>query len=739
MADTIHGTIHRITFYNPDNGYSVIKIIPDEDHPATNHDGLLAVVGIMPELSEGETIACTGQWVENPVYGLQFKADAVTPIAPRGEKGIISYIADTVYGIGEATARKIYDHFGEDTLTILDADPHRIHEAPIKSNLADNLVEAWQSNRAERHIMVQLQEFGISGRLARRIYKSYGATTLTILQSDPYQMSYDIDGIGFKKADDIAIRMGTPTNARQRLRAGLRYALIELSREGHTYAPHELLVEKTIELLHAGESDELRVILKELLDSEKLYRMRYVSRPDGAIHDAIYLPLYYHSEIGASDLLHHLTNTPSKLLNSMGDTHWQKYLAKLAQQNHVQLTDEQQSAVKATLTSKLSVLTGGPGTGKTTTLRMVIHALEQEGITYALCSPTGRAAKRLAEATERDASTIHRLLGYQPEGGFAYDENDPLQIDMLIVDEASMIDAVLFYQMLKALRGTTHLMLVGDVDQLPSVGAGNVLNDVIASGIAHVTRLQQTFRQDETSHIILNAHRINQGEMPNTDNQSRDFFFFGAQTAEEVQALVVDVVCKRIPQKFGFDALHDVQVLAPMYRGAGGVNQLNSALQETLNPDRMQMSVTIDGRTLRVGDKVMQTKNRYELDVFNGDMGFVQGFDEDKKLVRVLMDGRFIDYAYDNAEDLIHAYCISTHRSQGSEYPVVVMPVLKAHYLMLQRNLLYTAITRAKQMVVLIGQREAIRIAVQNNKVAERYSGLLPLLRGDQRDERRLF
>jgi exodeoxyribonuclease V alpha subunit len=743
--DKITGTIERITYYNPENGYSVIKIMPDDDYPeAVARDGTLAVVGIMPELVEGETVACEGRWVDNPTYGRQFRAETITPVAPKSEKGIIRYLSDMVFGIGDATARKIYDHFGEETLTILDENPMRIYDAPIKKNLADNLVKQWEGNRAERQVMVQLQDYGISSRMAHRIFQTYGNETLTILAQNPYQLADDVHLIGFKKADDIARRMGTPLDSPERLRAGLGYVLGQIANDGHTFAPRDYLIETAQELLGVDDASQLGLILKGqivagTLRNEKM-RLRQDDSPLDEVTEAIYLPIYYNSEIGAQDRLRTLVDTPSKLINNLKGTHWSDYLAKLAKRNNVALTDQQQSAVQATLSQKVTILTGGPGTGKTTTLRMVIHALEQEDIEYALCSPTGRAAKRLGEATERPASTIHRLLGFQPEGGgFLHDDDNPLEVDVLVVDEASMIDLVLFYSMLKALRSTTHLMLVGDIDQLPSVGAGNVLNDIIASGVAHVTRLNQIFRQDDDSHIILNAHRINEGQQPFTDNKSRDFFFFGANSAEDAQALTVDVVVNRIPDKFGYDPVHDVQVLSPMYRNMGGVNMLNQALQERLNPDRMQMFKKLAGRIFRVGDKVMQTKNNYELDVFNGDIGFVVAFDDDENIMQVRIDDNIIDYSYQHAEDLIHAYCISTHRSQGSEYPVVVMPVLKGHYIMLQRNLLYTAITRAKEMVVLIGQRQAIQIAVSNNKVKERYSGLLPRLRGDVLNDGRLF
>ena len=381
------------------------------------------------------------------------------------------------------------------------------------------------------------------------------------------------------------------------------------------------------------------------------------------------------------------------------------------------------------MTSKISVLTGGPGTGKTTTVQMLINALLEGDHPFKLASPTGRAAKRLAETTGVDASTIHRMLGYSPDGGFEHDESDPLPIDMLVVDEASMLDLWLFHNLLKALQPTAHLLLVGDVDQLPSVGAGNVLRDVIDSGIASVTRLDQIFRQDDSSHIVSNAHRINQGRQPVSDNQSNDFYFFNVEDPEAVADNIVEIVKTKLPGRGGFHPVEDIQVIAPMYRGAAGVNNLNERLQSELNGDRRQAELKVGARVFRVGDKVMQTRNNYDKEVFNGDIGFIHSIDHSDNSLEIDMDGSYVGYDLSETSDLMHAYCISTHRSQGSEYPAVVMPILTQHYMMLQRNLLYTAITRAKQMVVLVGTRKALHIAVNNNRVAERHSGLLHRLR----------
>lgn len=736
-GDKLTGTVLRITFYNEDNGWGVIKIEPfdDADYPmeAITYDGAIAVVGVMPELVEGEAAEFTGKWVNNEQYGKQFKCEAVIPISPKNKQGIIRYISDTVFGIGDVTATKIYNHFEDKTLEILDTDPERIYEVPgLKPQLADNLLEVWKTNRVQRQIMIHLQSYGITTNYAKRIFDEYGTQTLTIVETDPYQLADDVHGIGFKKADQIAQGMGIAVDDPARLRAGLVYTLLQMANDGHTYAPRQALLEQAREYLGVDTDDEQLIEnLSEQILAGKLKADVLYADTDEQI-GAIYLPAFYASEIAAAEKLRVMSSSPSHLSTQSRETDdWEGYLADLAKSNDVNLSVEQQGAVRGAMSSKVSVLTGGPGTGKTTTLQMVIHALEQEGFDYRLASPTGRAAKRLSEATEREASTIHRMLGFNPQfGGFDHDEENPLDADVVIIDEASMIDLILFRQLLQALRISTHLMLVGDIDQLPSVGAGNVLNDVIDSGIAHVTRLSRIFRQDDESHIVSNAHRINHGEMPYTDNESSDFFFFNMPDPDDAAEMIVDLVATRLKRKLGdYNPITDIQVIAPMYRGAIGVNRLNDLLQDTLNPGGSRAEKRFGKKIFRVGDKVMQTKNNYEKDVFNGDIGFIHAIDDDENSIEVVIDGAFVTYDYTDADDqLIHAYCISTHRSQGSEYPVVVMPIMTQHYLMLQRNLIYTAITRAKQMVVLVGTRKAIRMAVQNNKVAERYSGLLPRL-----------
>ena len=733
MEEQIQGAIQRITYYNEENGYSVIKIQPEKRHPrAQARDGTVTVVGIMPELQEGESAQFNGEWVNDARYGMQFRAQQAFPLAPQTAKGIINYLSSgIVKGIGPRTAEKIVDHFGSETVKILDDEPQRIYEvAGLKTKLADNLIDAWAKNRVMRRVLIYLQGLGISAKIAQRIFNEYGANTQKIVEQNPYQLAEDVFLIGFRKADQIAKSMGVGTEDKYRLRAGLHHALNELAREGNTYAPRPELIETASDLLGVEDKQALSIALHGQVVAEKLKEDQLPDNESGEVINAIYLPRFYHAETAVSTKLHSLVQSTSLIKRDHRKTDWQRFLRNLSERNQVELSAEQLEAVQAALSSKLSVLTGGPGTGKTTTVQMLIHALEDGDYAFKLASPTGRAAKRLAEATGVAASTIHRLLGFSAEiGGFEHDEDNPLPIDMLVIDEASMLDLHLFHSLLKALQPTTHLLLVGDVDQLPSVGAGNVLRDVIDSGIASVTRLQQIFRQDDSSHIVSNAHRINQGLQPYTDNDSRDFFFFNISEPQAAADMLVNIVKTRVPERWGLDPMRDIQVIAPMYRGDIGVHNLNSRLQSELNSDLRMAHVKLGGRIFRVGDKVMQTRNNYEKDVFNGDIGFIDSIDDDDNSLEVAIDGNFVAYDFSELDDLMHAYCISTHRAQGSEYPAVVMPVMTQHFIMLQRNLLYTAITRAKKLVVLVGTRQALWLAVNNNKVAERHSGLLPRLR----------
>jgi exodeoxyribonuclease V alpha subunit len=734
--ETLNGTVERITYFNKENGYTVLKLMPDRKYPAAAaKDGTVAVVGTMPELGTGETVEFLGVWIEDPRYGRQFRADVVTPIMPSTQEGIINYLASgIVKGIGRKTAEKIVGHFGSATIDVLDSEPKRLAEVPgLKAELVRELQRSWAANVTTRQAMIFLQGYGVTTKMAARIFQHYGPATIAKVRDDPFALADDVFGIGFLRADEIARSMGIAPDAVNRIRAGLTYTLNEMSKEGHVFAPRSVLITKAEEKLGVENRERIQaVITSELLRGDLIASPAsdIGSAPAVPGDDAIYLPVFYYAERGVSERLADLKRAASSIEASARRLDWDDFIAELAREHSIRLTDQQQGAVQAALVNKVSVLTGGPGTGKTTTLRMAIGALRALDAKFALASPTGRAAKRLSEATGQSAKTIHRLLGYIPGEGFERDEDNPLEIDMLIVDEASMIDLLLFHDLLKALPATTHLMLVGDIDQLPSVGAGNILRDVIDSGTAHVTRLDVIFRQQEDSHIVVNAHRINRGEAPFMDNRSRDFFFFGEEDPAAAAELVVDIVRNRLPSRFDIDPIRDVQVIAPMYRGPIGVNALNEALQRALNSGGRMAEKQLHGRLFRVGDKVMQTRNNYEKEVFNGDIGRINAIDFDEAEIEVTIDGEYVYYDYLEAEELIHAYCISTHRSQGSEYPVVVMPVMTQHYMMLQRNLLYTAVTRAKQIVVLVGSRRAVHMAVNNHSVAGRYTGLRARLQG---------
>ncbi len=730
-TDTLNGTVERITYYNPENNYCVLRLRPDQ--PPLGRNPLVTVVGNMPELQPGESVRLQGRWETHPKHGRQFRAELVTRVRPATVEAIQRYLGSgLIKGVGPVTARRIVDYFGEATLDVLDRTPERVLEVPgVGKHRARLIAEAWAEQQAIKEVMLFLQGHGVSTSLAIKIYKHYGDQAIAIVSQNPYRLATDIFGIGFRTADKIAQNLGLAPDSPQRIAAGVLYVLNTATDDGHVFLPRDVLVEQAAEALEVP-PDAVEDGVNRLVQRGEVL-IEPVPIADGFEHvEGVYLPPLYHSERGAALRLRQMTETPLSRLADLQRADWGRLLSDVAAQAGVQLTEQQQDAVRSALTHKVSVLTGGPGTGKTTTLRTLIAVLRRTRHRFMLASPTGRAAKRLSEATGEPARTIHRMLGYKPaEHGFLHNAENPLQTDMVIVDEASMIDLVLFYNLLKAIPPETHLLLVGDVDQLPSVGAGSVLNDVIRGGVGPVTRLEVIFRQAAHSLIIANAHRINRGEMPDLSNQAEDFFFFPAEEPQAAAEMLVDVVVNRIPRRFGLDPLRDVQVLAPMYRGPVGVNALNDVLQAELNPNPRGRKIErrLFGRLFRVGDKVIQTRNNYDKDVYNGDIGQVHALDIANQALTVVIDGRFVQYDWAEADELTHAYCISVHRAQGSEYPCVVLPIVTQHYMMLQRNLLYTAITRARQLVVLVGSRRAIAIAVRNNRVARRWSGLAWRLR----------
>ena len=749
--DTLSGSLERITYYNPENGYTVLRLRPERARgiPGLSRDGLVTVVGNLPELNPGEHLTLQGRWANHPKHGQQFNVEICQQTLPATVAGIRRYLGSgLVKGIGPRLAERIVAYFGPQTLDVIETHLERLQEVPdIGPKRTRKIAQAWEEQRQIKEIMLFLHSHGVSTNLAVKIYKTYGDAALETVLNNPYQLARDIYGVGFKTADKIAQDLGLSQDHPSRVEAGIVYALNEMTNDGHVFAPQDELTHKAVELLtvppeliapgleRLAQDDRIR---PELIPLSKDAPLPSKGEEEGVrgfseSHEpygrpVIYLTPLYFGEKGVAERLSCLAGAKHvPEISRVGE----RYIVP----QPFELSSQQESAIQTALTHPVSVLTGGPGTGKTTCLKALIVALESQKKRYALASPTGRAAKRLSEATGRPASTIHRLLGFSPKEGFKYNSENPLPVDFLVVDETSMLDLILANTLLKALQPGTHLLLVGDVDQLPSVGAGDVLRDVIASGTVPVTTLTQIFRQAADSLIITNAHKINAGEMPMFSPSSQgddgkisemgDFFLFPAEDAAAAADWVIEVVTERIPKTFGFDPVREIQVLSPMYRGGAGVSSLNERLQAQLNPPRPQSpEKRIFGITFRSGDKVMQIQNNYDKEVFNGDIGFVTGIDLVEHVLKVEIDGRRVDYDFNEADQLVLAYAVTVHKAQGSEFPVVVMPIVTAHYLMLQRNLLYTAITRAKGLCVLVGNRKAIGMAVKNNKVAQRYTAL---------------
>lgn len=728
FMDSLSGSVERITFYNPENGYTVLRLRPESSGGTSlrrwqNRDGLITVVGNLPELSPGEHLRLEGRWDKHPKHGLQFHAEICEQTLPATIAGIRGYLGSgMIKGIGPKLAERIVASFQEKTFDVIEQHPERLLEVPgIGIDRQRRIAAAWEEQKQVKEIMVFLHGHGVSTNLAVKIYKTYGDASLETVQKNPYQLERDIYGVGFKTADKIAQALGLPMEHPSRIEAGIVFVLNEMIEDGHVYVPREILSARAAELL--GVPPELiRPALEQLVQDDRIRvemlpvgnhaeRMNEVSEPRVPV---IYLTPLYFAERSTAERLKVLARAHTPTL-------WQTLVETPVEK----LSEEQRAALQMAITHPVSILTGGPGTGKTTCLKALITSLEAQNKRYGLASPTGRAAKRLSEATDRPASTIHRLLQYSPVEGFKHHEENPLPLDFLIVDEASMLDLLLMHNLLKALRPGTQLLLVGDVDQLPAVGAGDVLRNLIKSGVIPVTRLSVIFRQAAHSQIITNAHLINQGQHPAFSKEKGDFYLFPCEDAQEAADWIVQIVSERIPQKFGFHPVHDIQVLAPLYRGPAGVATLNERLQEKLNPPAAgKPERKLYGTLFRRGDKVMQIQNNYEKDVYNGDIGYVRSIDLIEQTLSVDFDGRAVTYDWSEADQLTLAYVVSVHKAQGSEFPVVVMPVVTQHYTMLQRNLLYTAITRARKLCVLAGSRRAIHIAVNNNKVTQRFTAL---------------
>jgi exodeoxyribonuclease V alpha subunit len=772
--DTLRGVVERLTYHNEETGYTVAKLSPEQS-ARLGGGREITVVGNMVGVNVGESVELSGKWTVHAEYGRQFQVEQMRTVLPATVAGIEKYLGSgLIKGVGPEMAKRIVRHFGPETLNVIEQRPEELIDVPgIGMKRQQMIVAAWAEQQAIKEVMLFLQSHGVTTSLATKIYNHYGDDAIGIVRSDPYRLARDIYGIGFLTADRIARAMGIPADSPARVAAGLLYALSQASDEGHVYLPTGELVSTGTELLNVT-PDQVGVGLAQLWSSNEV---KIAAEAGGASltpsaigvtpqlmvagdmlfsaatmeqarmllqeEQAVYLTPLFFSEVGvANKFIRLMRDGRSRLSRFVNVTNWGQQLAAAEFAAGITLAPHQRQAVQTALTHRITVLTGGPGTGKTTTVRTILQLCQGAGHRVLLAAPTGRAAKRLAETTGQEAKTLHRLLEFQPSEGMAFKRNDefPLEGDLLIIDESSMLDLVLTNHLLKAVPPGMHLLLVGDVDQLPSVGAGNVLKDIIGAIDemptladrrgqplhlpAAVVRLETIFRQAADSFIITNAHRINRGDMPvMTNAEPTDFYLFKTETPERAAQLVVELVKERIPRRFAIPS-SDIQVLSPMHRGVVGVGMLNETLQAALNPASNTPQRQFGNRLYRAGDRVMQIRNNYDKEVYNGDMGVVTAVDLELQRLTVMMDGRVVPYDFLELDELVHAFAISVHKSQGSEFPAVVIPILTSHYMLLQRNLLYTAITRARRLVVLVGQPRAIAMAVQNDKVAARFTGL---------------
>ncbi|MGF3219915.1 SF1B family DNA helicase RecD2 [Streptomyces albidoflavus] len=721
----LEAVLERITYANEENGYTVARV-------DTGRGGgeLLTVVGALLGAQPGEALRMEGRWGSHPQYGKQFTVENYTTVLPATVQGIRRYLGSgLIKGIGPRIADRITEHFGVDTLDVIETDAKRLVEVPgLGPKRTRMIAAAWEEQKAIKEVMVFLQGVGVTTSIAVRIYKKYGDASISVVRNQPYRLAADVWGIGFLTADRIAQAVGIPHDSPDRVKAGLQYALSQSSDQGHVYLPEDRLIADAVKLLQVDTGLVIDCLGELAADEEGVVREK-VPGPDGEPVTAVYLVPFHRAEVSLAAQLLRLLRAPDDRMPAFRDVDWEKALGWLARRTGTELAPEQRDAVRLALTEKAAVLTGGPGCGKSFTVRSVVELARAKGAKVVLAAPTGRAAKRLAELTGAEASTVHRLLELRPGGDAAYDRERPLDADLVVVDEASMLDVLLANKLVKAVAPGAHLLFVGDVDQLPSVGAGEVLRDLLADGgpIPSV-RLTRIFRQAQRSGVVTNAHRINAGTPPLTQGLD-DFFLFVEDDTEEVGRLTVDVAARRVPARFGLDPRRDIQVLAPMHRGPAGAGALNGLLQQAITPARPDLpEKRFGGRVFRVGDKVTQIRNNYEKGlngVFNGTVGVVTALNAEEQRLTVLTDeDEEVPYDFDELDELAHAYAVTIHRSQGSEYPAVVVPVTTSAWMMLQRNLLYTAVTRAKKLVVLVGSRKAIGQAVRTVSAGRRCTAL---------------
>ena len=719
MLAELQGQIERITFTNEENGFTIAKV------KVPGRQDLVCVVGNLMAPMPGEVLNMQGEWTNHPKFGEQFKIVFYKSMVPATVAGIQKYLGSgLIKGIGPVMAKRIVKKFGKDTLEVIENDLEKLSSVEgIGAKRIGMIQQAWADQKEIREVMIFLQSHGVSSGYATKIFKQYGDEAIKVVRENPYRLATDIFGIGFVTADKIAENLGFAKDSELRAQAGILYVLQELSDEGHVYYPYEPLIEKCKEILRIDREVIVKALgtiaLKEMIVIEDLNEDLESFEEN---NKAVYLTKFHVSETSIAKRLRLLLNG----LKSIRGIDAEKAVGWVQEKLSISLADKQAEAVKTACRSKVMVLSGQPGTGKTTIINCILKIYQALGVNIFLAAPTGRAAKRMSEATGYESKTIHRLLEFSPKkAGFQKNEHHPLDCDLLIVDEFSMVDCILMHYLMKAIPRHATLIMVGDVNQLPSVGAGNVLNDIISSGRVPVVELNEIFRQARQSSIIVNAHKINSGVVPSfkpSDGDLNDFFFIYKEEPEEILELILELVKNRIPDRFGYDPIDDIQVLTPMHKGTIGAGNLNARLQDMLNPSKN--SVNRWGRNFRVRDKVMQIKNNYDKEVFNGDIGRITWIDEEAQELTVSFDGRKVYYDFADLDEVVLAYAVSIHKAQGSQYPVVVIPVHTQHYMLLQRNLIYTGITRGQKLVVMVGTPKALAIAVNNNRTRKRYTRL---------------
>lgn len=724
---TVEGIVEDIIFRNESNGFTVAKLHAEEDS--------ITIVGNIPFLNIGQSVEVAGEMIYHPNYGEQIKIENVSTITPNTLDGIEKYLSSgLIPHVGKKTAKKIVERFGKDSLEIIEYYPEQLKEIEgIGDKKVKKISEAFEEQRELRDIMVFLQQYGITANYGVKIYKKYGKDTINIISENPYRLSEDIFGIGFKKADEIAKNMGIATNSPYRVEAGIKFQLMKSSGNGHTYVPQGILIEESRKILEVEEE-----LIEQSIRDLAIRKEIQLENVDGEIW-VYYMPFYI-AETNVSKKIVELSRVELEKLN----IDVEEEINNIEDKEGIKFARRQKEAIKESVENGMLIITGGPGTGKTTTINAIIKLFEEKELEVVLAAPTGRAAKRMSQATGREAKTIHRLLEYsfmEDEMGFGRDEGSPLEADVVIIDETSMVDIILMNNLLKAIMAGTRVIFVGDTDQLPSVGPGNVLKDIINSGVVKVVKLDEIFRQAEESMIIVNAHKINKGEYPRLNAKGKDFYFIPKYNSKEIVDTVLGLCNRRLPKFNGYDSLKDIQVLTPMKKGDAGTNSLNKYLQEVLNPKGYGKSEKkIGDEIFRIGDKVMQIKNNYTTEweiiengvvkekgegVYNGDFGFIIDIDKEDEILKVLFDDeKEVEYDFSQLDELKLAYATTVHKSQGSEFPVVIMPICWGPPMLLTRNLLYTAITRAKELVVLVGEEQFLLKMIQNNRITKRYSGL---------------